>query len=183
MVGDFGDWLEERTRRERAERAVWWRLYSPDRILQGLARLEADEPGPSAGPILGRLRELEKEIRETTRELEGRAELFRRISGELDYHIEGLSDSLARMQGGVGYNRGVDEKRLAAERELWNLRNERRSQAVGTMRELIPLRERLRGARRSHRTLRRLLDSGGEGEGDGHGDESDGAGRGGDDAG
>lgn len=89
-------------------------------------------------------------------ELETRVELHDYFLGQLDYQISLTAQSLGELAGfGTGYNTGVDVKRNLLERQLTQLRKDRRDVELKTWDDMIRLRRDLRDAQSEYRELLR----------------------------
>ncbi len=91
------------------------------------------------------------------RELKTRGDLASQFLQEIDREISYLQFSLERFTGwGVGYNTGVDVKRNHLERQLQQLRTERRAAQLRAFDDIVRLRHELAEAMRDYRAARRL---------------------------
>ena len=80
-------------------------------------------------------------------EARARATLHDRAMHELDYQISRAAIGLTHFKDvGVGYNTGVDMRRTHLERELSQLRRERRTTLQRTWQDVASLREEFRDA-------------------------------------
>ncbi len=78
---------------------------------------------------------------------------------EIDYQITQAASSLEQFSNwGIGYNTGVDVKRNFLERELSNLRKERRSLLVRTWDDIGRLRKEFRQLVREYKAMLSRLD-------------------------
>jgi hypothetical protein len=91
------------------------------------------------------------------RDLHARAALASGFLREIDEQLTYLQCSLERFSGwGVGYNTGVDVKRNHLERQLQQLRAERRMTELRAWDDIVRLRKELRGAVNEYRSAQRL---------------------------
>lgn len=148
---DVEERLEEERRKREAKESLRRREFGAEDVLDRVRR-----PIPDEERLADQLRGLAAEIREISGDLEARRELSTRFLREINYQIDRASDSLSRMQGGVGYNRGIDQRRLAIERDLTTLREQRRRQHERTWADLLPLRRHLREVAQQYDLLREL---------------------------
>ena len=87
-------------------------------------------------------------------EAAARAEVHDETVREIDYQITKAATSLDQFsRWGIGYNTGVDFKRNSLERDLSNLRKERRSTILKTWTDLRILRAEFREALAQYRSL------------------------------
>jgi len=90
---------------------------------------------------------LRKKIDHLNKEISSRFQMKEKFQKEIDYQIQECAFSLKQFQfWGLGYNRGVDMKRNLLERQLANLRKERRGVELRTWEDIISLRKELRNA-------------------------------------
>ena len=103
---------------------------------------------------------------EIRREVDSRRALSRAFREEIDSQISYAQLSLEEFSGwGVGYNTGVDVKRNHLERQLQQLRSERRSSQLQAWTDFVRLRKDLREALLDYQAAARLDHSGGESNG------------------
>jgi len=138
-----------------------------DRLLRETPRVEAEPALSPADEFLGeRLATAGQRIAELNQETRSRVDLQDYFIGQLDYQIGEAAFSLSQLRSwGVGYNTGVDVKRNWLERQLKELRKERRDAELRTWEDVIQLRRELREVLEEYRDLRRryaLLRTGGE---------------------
>lgn len=82
-----------------------------------------------------------RNLQEKRRELESRVTLDSKFAEEIDQEIQYAAISLEKFSHfGVGYNKGVDMKRNFLERELSELRSERRSGEARAWTDMVRLR-------------------------------------------
>jgi hypothetical protein len=99
----------------------------------------------------GRLRQTGRAVREAHDELQARARLHRQAEDEIGYQILACQVSLREFANwGLGYNIGVDTKRTFLERQLADVRQERRQIKVRSFGELRELRRSLREAQAAY---------------------------------
>ncbi len=158
-VSEFGEayglWLEFDEAKRRAAR-------KPDLIQELLADLEPQQPESRPGDIDGyitdRAHVARKRVSEVRGELTTRLELNTKFMTEIDTEIRYLQLSLDQFAGwGVGYNTGVDVKRNHLERQLQQLRTERRGAELRTWDDLVKVRKELREAMKEYRDTDRLV--------------------------
>ncbi|MDA2912531.1 hypothetical protein MYX77_00975 [Acidobacteriia bacterium AH_259_A11_L15] len=95
--------------------------------------------------VIGKLKDSRSTIDQLEEEVLARAQLQDETLREIDYQISQAALSLDHFTGwGVGYNTGVDIKRNHLERELSNLRKERRSSLLRTWQDISSLRKEFR---------------------------------------
>ena len=91
------------------------------------------------------------------KEMETRLEINSKFTKEINSQIRYAQFSLEQFTGwGVGYNTGVDVKRNHLERQLQQLRTDRRTSELRTWEDLISLRKELREATEEYKGARRL---------------------------
>ena len=128
----------------------------PDTILEDLAA--AVEPEPLREPrdeladlLDGRLRTARRGLDEAHDELQARARLHRQAEDEIGYQMQACQLSLREFKHfGLGYNIGVDVKRNFLEKQLADLRKERRQIKVRFFGELRELRRSFREAQAAY---------------------------------
>lgn len=92
-------------------------------------------------------RQLERAIASLRQELYTRLDLRDQVLQQIDYQIRKAAHSLESFTGfGLGYNVGVDVKRNQLERQLADLRKERRNQELRGWDDVVALRRELRRA-------------------------------------
>lgn len=105
------------------------------------------------------LEQSRRAVKQLEREIYVRTNLHDQAVEQLDYQITQAAHSLERFRGwGVGYNRGVDQKRVELERTLGDLRKEKRSWRVRFWDDLVRLRAELRERRRDYEAALRRSD-------------------------
>jgi hypothetical protein len=142
--------------------------------LSPLARpppVEPAKPGEDGWDALlaGKLPELVRSIEQLKEEIEVRTGLRDYSVGEIDHQIFYLQSSLTEFSHwGLGYNTGVDVKRNWLEKQLGELRKERRRLEHQCFNDLVQLRRELREVVAEYRQLarRQRLLRGGEADGD-----------------
>ena len=103
-------------------------------------------------------RRSERHLSEAADETDVRLRLHRQAREEIAYQILCCQSSLSQFTGwGIGYNTGVDVKRNFLEKQLADLRRERRSLEVRAFDDLRRLRSDLREATAGHDSLRYRL--------------------------
>lgn len=101
--------------------------------------------------LQGRAGDARDTVQELERELYVRGQLHAQSTTQLDYQITQAARALEQFRGwAVGYNRGVDEKRIELERTLRELRREKRATRVRAWDDLVRLRAELRERRREY---------------------------------
>jgi hypothetical protein len=148
-------WIEFEEAKRRATR-------KPDLIQELLADLEMR--GPESRPvdidsyITDRAHVTRQRVSEVRAELATRLDLNTKFMAEIDAQINYLQLSLEQFAGwGVGYNTGVDVKRNHLERQLQQLRTERRGAELRTWDDLVKVRKELREAMKEYRDSDRLV--------------------------
>ena len=145
------DWEGEVYRLERAWREIV-EAPEPDRVFEDLARAFEAEPSRPPGDELDqlladRLGEARRAADEATEELRARLRLHRQTEDEISYQIRACQFSLREFTNwGLGYNTGVDVKRNFLEKQLADLRKERRAMRLRLFGDLQTLRKGLREA-------------------------------------
>jgi len=129
------------------------RLFDLGRFLpEGKALPEPEDEAQAY--LIGKVKDIRSTIGQLDEEAQARAELHDESLRELDYQISRAALSLDQFRGwGVGYNTGVDIKRNQLERELSNLRKERRSALIRTWEDIANLRKEFREAVVEYRSL------------------------------
>ncbi len=122
----------------------------PDPVRDLLA-IPTDEPaaaGDALDDYLGhRSRRLERAVSEMRDELFTRIELRDRTLEQIDYQISRAAFSLKTFTGfGLGYNTGVDVRRNLLERQLTDLRRQRRHEELNAWEDVVTVRKELRRA-------------------------------------
>jgi hypothetical protein len=150
-------WLEFEQAKARVKR-------KRDLIRELLSDLESEPPSGRGFEIDSYLIDRTDAARQRTaqlrKELEGRLALHRKFVSEIDSQVLYCQTSLSRFTGwGVGYNTGVDVKRNHLERQLQQLRAERRNAELRAWQDLVKLRGELREAQREYRDADRLTRS------------------------
>lgn|GEM_PF-3807274 len=104
--------------------------------------------------LIGKLTDARSAVGQLEEEALARAQLHEESLREIDYQISRAALSLDQFTGwGIGYNTGVDIKRNQLERELSNLRRERRSTLLRTWEDIANLREEFREAVAEYKSL------------------------------
>lgn len=149
----------ERRRKIRQDERTWWeRHLSAGELLKYLGAVHVpDSPEPDQSRLVERLRALGSEIDQIKKEIESRLGLLERHKRQIDYQVERAAGSLESLQGGMGYNSGVDAKRNLLESQLASLRTELRNRVDRTWQDLVELRRGLRDLIRRYEALKRLL--------------------------
>jgi len=104
--------------------------------------------------LIGKLTDARSALGQLEEEALARAQLHEESLREIDYQISRAALGLDQFTGwGIGYNTGVDIKRNQLERELSNLRRERRSTLLRTWEDIANLREEFREAVAEYKSL------------------------------
>jgi hypothetical protein len=104
--------------------------------------------------LVGKLLDTRGTIDQLAREAQARAQLHEESLREIDYQVSKAAFSLDQFSHwGIGYNTGVDFKRNHLEREISNLRKERRSTLVRTWEDIASLRKEFREAVAEYKSL------------------------------
>ena len=104
--------------------------------------------------LIGKLKDARSTVDQLEEEALARAKLQDESLAEIDYQISRAALSLDHFTGfGVGRNVGVDIKRNQLERELSNLRKERRSTFLRTWEDIASLRKEFREAVVEYKSL------------------------------
>ncbi len=157
-LADFGEaywlWFEFEEAKRRA-------AGKPDLIEELLADLEPQEPASRPADIdsyiTDRAQAARQQFSEVRAELATRFDLNTKFMAEMDVQINYLQLSLQQFAGwGVGYNTGVDVKRNHLERQLQQLRTERRGAELRAWDDLVKVRKELREAMKQYRDSDRL---------------------------
>jgi hypothetical protein len=146
LDAEYREWL-------RAQEAAAMKRAPLIETLFGEPADGASERGqdPLAAYLESGVRRTDRAVRETRRLLEERVRLHDEFVRQIDYQISDAAHSLSRFSyWGLGYNRGVDQKRLELERRLEALRRERRSWLVRLWDDLARLGGELRSRREEH---------------------------------
>ncbi len=104
--------------------------------------------------LIGKLKDARTVVDQLAGEALARGQLQDESLSEIDYQVSRAALSLDRFAGfGVGYNTGVDIRRNQLERELSNLRKERRSTLLRTWEDIAALRKEFREAVAEYKLL------------------------------
>lgn len=104
--------------------------------------------------LIGKLKEIGSALHQLEEEALARTQLNEESVREIDYQISKAASSLDQFSHwGIGYNTGVDIKRNHLERELSNLRKERRSTFLRTWEDIAALRKEFREALAEYKSL------------------------------
>lgn len=97
--------------------------------------------------LIGKVKDARHTVLQLREEATARAQLSEQAINEIDYQISRTTMSLEGFTNwGVGYNAGVDIRRSHLERELSNLRRERRNSTLKTWQDISQLRKQFREA-------------------------------------
>ena len=152
---DYNDWLrleqelDEILRRRRVKRVA-------EKLVREAPRIEAESSKDPTDQLMGeRLAISREQIAHHKQELDTRQELQDYFLARIDYQITEAAFSLSELQSwGVGYNTGVDVKRNFLERQLAQLRKDRRDTELRTWEDVVQIRKGLREALKEYRELR-----------------------------
>ena len=101
--------------------------------------------------LQSRVRDASRTVKELEDELYVRQQLHDQSTGQIEYQISHAALALDHFKGwAVGYNRGIDDKRIELERTLRELRREKRTTRVQVWDDLVRLRGELRERRREY---------------------------------
>lgn len=158
---DFDSWYLQELEFERAKQQ---REKKRDLIQELLADLEGKEPERKLFDVEQYFQErfdtTRSRVEQIRREVDARVEIRADFMREIDLQISYAQMSLEKFSGwGVGYNTGVDVKRNHLERQLLQLRTERRAAELRTWQDLVGLRKDLRDAMEEYRATFRLKGS------------------------
>ena len=133
----------------------------PNLVQELFADLEI--PGEAARPFeiesyfADRVDSVQRRLDQTGKELQTRLTLHAAFKEEIDAQIGYCQVSLQKFAGwGVGYNTGVDMKRSNLERQLQQLRSERRRTEVQAWDDVVRLRKELHEALQEYRGAQRI---------------------------
>jgi len=97
--------------------------------------------------LIGKVKDSRQTVVQLREEAVARAQLSEQTISEIDYQISRAATSLEGFTNwGVGYNSGVDIRRAHLERELSNLRRERRNLSLKAWQDVSQLRKQFREA-------------------------------------
>lgn len=124
--------------------------------LESLFTVETRAPRTSeAEPVARYLRaqadDAALDVHQLEDEIVSRRRLLDRQLQEIDYQVSRASWSLKQLEFRIGYNSAIDFKRNWTERELNNLRRERRSLRLRCWEDIVTLRHQLRDATKQYR--------------------------------
>ncbi len=123
---------------------------------EDLFRLEGQPmPLPELEPVERYLRsrtdDAGLDVHQIEDEIVSRRRLMDRQLEEIDYQVNRAAFSLKQLDFRVGYNDAVDFKRNWTERELANMRRERRNLRLRCWEDIVALRKELREAQKQYR--------------------------------
>lgn len=102
-------------------------------------------PEPVSDFFMDKINSMREKINHLNNEISTRFHMRGKFQKEIDYQIRECAFSLEQFKfWGLGYNRGVDMKRNLLERQLANLRKEKRGVELRTWEDIINLRKELR---------------------------------------
>jgi hypothetical protein len=134
--------------RKSAERNREWLrvLFEPDRPVR---------PSPLDDPVDayldGVLERARLDVTQLREEIDVRRRVHEQAGAQLDYELMAAAHSLTRLANwGLGYNRGVDQKRAQLEDRLQTLRHEKRLWHARVWKDVVDLRTRMRAAQREY---------------------------------
>jgi len=101
-----------------------------------------------------KIKDLKEFIDHITKEISVRFEIKKEFDKELDYQLSKAAFSLSEFKRwGLGYNTGVDVKRNMLEKQLTDLRREKRRTEIQCWEDIISLRKDLRNILEEYKTL------------------------------
>ncbi len=153
---DYNQWqrltqeLDEILKSRKVKRVV-------EKLLEELPHVEPDRSdSPTDQYFTERLTAASKRESQLKQEIDTRVELHDYFLDRLDYQITEAAFSLSELSPwAIGYNRGVDTTRNFLERQLAQLRRERRDTELKAWEDIVGLRGTLREARGEYRELLR----------------------------
>jgi hypothetical protein len=147
----------------------YWRKLEfelmPEPILEDelvpLSEIPPTKPPERAEPITSyftdKLLTLRQGISQINDEIVSRKRLLDRSQDDIDYQITKTASSLEQLVFRIGYNRAIDQKRNFLERELANLRRERRATRLRFWEDVVQLRRELRETTAQYRDALRKM--------------------------
>jgi len=101
-----------------------------------------------------KIKGLRETIEQINKEISSRFEMKQEFDNELDYQISRAAFSLSEFKRwGLGYNTGVDVKRNMLEKQLNDLRREKRKTELQCWEDIVSLRKDLRKALEEYKSL------------------------------
>ena len=146
-------WYEYERRQRRREPEWTGRLFQdPDVALpSAFGDLVGDYLAATAAQARRAVKTAEEEV-------EVRRRLHEQDIEQLNYQITEATTALERFRGwGVGYNRGIDQKRLSLERRLDTFRHEKRVSRLHLWDDMVKMRRELEARRRERDAIERRL--------------------------
>jgi len=126
--------------------------------LSEIARTKSPERAePIASYFSDKLLTLHQDISQINDEIVSRKRLLDRSQDDIDYQITKTASSLEQLVFRIGYNRAIDQKRNFLERELANLRRERRATRLRFWEDVVQLRRELRETTAAYRDAVRKM--------------------------
>jgi hypothetical protein len=133
----------------------------PEDELGPLSETPQPKPPERAEPIASyfndKLLTLSQDISQINDEIVSRKRLLDRSQDDIDYQITKTASSLEKLVFRIGYNRAIDQKRNFLERELANLRRERRATRLRFWEDVVQLRRELRETAAQYRDALRKM--------------------------
>lgn len=156
--GDLQDWYRVDLELGAMRKRISKKPGIVEELLSDLDEPLTIEQHPSVDSYLNaRLDTAQRGVDQIHREIHARRQMTQGFLEQLDSAIHYVTVSLDKFSGwGVGYNTGVDVKRNHLERQLQQLRAERRSTEQQAWGDLVRLRKELREAVAEYRGARRL---------------------------
>jgi hypothetical protein len=115
---------------------------------------EKKEPKEFADFFTYEIKDLRESIDQINKEISIRLDIKDEFDKELDYQLSKAAFSLSEFKRwGLGYNTGVDVKRNLLEKQLQDLRREKRRTELQCWEDIISLRKDLRNTLDEYRTL------------------------------
>lgn len=139
----FLDLEIEKIEKSKKKKDLCGELFPPE-ISRELSK-EKNEPKEFADFFTYKIKDLRESIEHITNEISVRLEMKGEFDNELDYQISRAAFSLSEFnRWGLGYNTGVDVKRNMLEKQLADLRREKRRTELQCWEDIISLRKDLR---------------------------------------
>ncbi|MDD5242460.1 MAG: hypothetical protein PHU49_00440 [Syntrophorhabdaceae bacterium] len=102
-------------------------------------------PEPIAEYFTGKIDSLKERISNLNQEIDARFQFKKKFLQEIDYQIRESAFSLSQFHWhSVGYNKGIDQLRLALQRQLSSLRRDRRAVELKAWADIVNIRKELR---------------------------------------
>ena len=150
------------------DNGYWYKLeleLMPEPVMENeldpLSEIPQTRPPERADPIASYFNEklltARQDIAQINDEIVSRKRLLDRSQDDIDYQITKAATSLEQLIFRIGYNRAIDQKRNFLERELGNLRRERRATRLRFWEDVVQLRRELRETTASYRDALRKM--------------------------